>query len=145
MEPHPKKTAPPRRKPKNLTPPAPRPQPTQASVEKLFPFARKARIFIVGRETLERSKSRLQFILITADISETSKRAIVSSYSHYPILQCYQSEELEQRLGLKGTKVVGFAKNDLSKAIYAGLKHFRLNKPAPVAAANLAGADGPSQ
>ena len=34
-------------------------------VERLFPFVLRSRILIVGRDTLARSKSRLQFIMIT--------------------------------------------------------------------------------
>jgi hypothetical protein len=43
-------------------------------VERLFPFALRARILIVGREALLRSKSRLHFILITHDLSENSRK-----------------------------------------------------------------------
>ncbi len=51
----------------------------QKSVERLFPFALKARIFIPGRERLSRSKSRIQFILVTEDISQGSYEEILYS------------------------------------------------------------------
>ncbi|MGV3773998.1 MAG: hypothetical protein ACO1QB_13940 [Verrucomicrobiales bacterium] len=99
-------------------------------VEKLFPFVRKTRSLIMGRDTLERSKSRLQFLLITTDISDNSKNAMLKEYEHYPVVQYYSSADLERHFGCNSCKVVGFEKSDLSKAVYAGLKQFRINKPA---------------
>ena len=103
-------------------------------VERLFPFALRARILIVGRETLLRSKGRLHFILVTIDLSERSRDEVLSDFAHYPVVQRYESAELEKFFGLKGTKVLGFAKSGLAQSIYAELKQFRLNKPAPSAA-----------
>ena len=40
------------------------------NVERLFPFVLRSRSFIVGRQRIERSKSDLQWILITEDISQ---------------------------------------------------------------------------
>ena len=54
-------------------------------VERLFPFVLRARVLLVGRETLQRSKSRLQFVLITRDLSESSKADILAGFAHYPI------------------------------------------------------------
>lgn len=104
------------------------PIPTGKSVERLFPFALKARALIVGRDTLERSKSRLHFILITTDISENSRTQILTEYAHYPVVQCYTEAEVEKFFALKGTKVLGFAKSGLAQSIYAELKPHRINK-----------------
>lgn len=101
----------------------------EKSVERLFPFVLRSRILLVGRETLRRSKGKLHFVLITTDLSETSRAEILSDFSHYPIVQCYTPEELEKFFDLKGTKVVGFQKSGLAQSIYAELKQHRINKP----------------
>lgn len=99
------------------------------AVERLFPFVLRARILLVGRETLLRSKSKLHFVLITDDLSEQSRKEILSEFAHYPIVQRYTSTELKQFFGLEGTKVIAFAKSGLAQSIYAELKEHRINKP----------------
>ena len=99
-------------------------------VERLFPFVLRARILLVGRQTLLRSKSKLHFVLITDDLSEQSRKEILSEFAHYPIVQRYTSAELEQFFGLRETKVVAFAKSGLAQSIYAEMKEHRINKPA---------------
>src|SRR5216684_543192 len=98
-------------------------------VERLFPFVLRSRNLLAGRETLLRSKSKLHFVLITTDISENSRTEILSEFAHYPIVQHYQSEELEKHFGLKGAKVIGFAKSGLAQSIYAKMKEHRINRP----------------
>jgi hypothetical protein len=98
-------------------------------VERLFSFVLRSRILIVGRDTLARSKSRLHFVLVTRDLSETSRAEILSDFAHYPVVQHYTSEELEKYFGIKGAKVVGFEKSDLAKSLYAELKPHRINSP----------------
>jgi hypothetical protein len=107
-----------------------KPQDLALPVERLFPFVVRARILIVGRDTLERSKSRLHFVLITRDLSETSRAQVLSDFAHYPVVQQYTSEEIGQFFGINGTKVIGFEKSDLAKSVYAGLKSYRINSPA---------------
>jgi hypothetical protein len=85
---------------------------------------------MVGRDTLARSKSKLHFVLITHDLSETSRAEILSDFRHYPVVQHYTAEELEKFLGIKGAKVIGFAKSGLAQSLYAELKEHRINKPA---------------
>jgi len=99
-------------------------------VERLFPFVVRSRILLVGRDMLRRSKSKLHFVLITLDISEQSRAEVLLNFAHYPVVQHYTSAELEQFFGLKGTKVLGFAKSGLAQSVYAELKQHRLNKPA---------------
>src|SRR5664279_2077662 len=100
------------------------------SVERLFPFVIRARILLVGRETLGRSMSKLNFVLITRDISEQSRAQVLSDFAYYPVVQLYTSAELEKFFGVKGAKVVGFQKSGLAQSVYAELKQHRLNKPA---------------
>jgi hypothetical protein len=109
--------------------PAPTPAASGPAVERMFPFVLRARILVVGRDVLIRSKSKLHFILITTDLSENSKRQVLADFSYYPVVQYYTSADLEKHFGLKGTKVVGFKKSGLAQSIYAELKAHRLNKP----------------
>jgi hypothetical protein len=99
------------------------------SVERLFPFVLKSRALLVGRDTLRHSKSKLHFILVTTDLSDGSREGILKDFSHYPVVQKYTSQELEKFFGLKGAKVVGFAKSGLAQSIYAEMKENRINKP----------------
>ena len=98
-------------------------------VERLFPFVLRSRILIVGRDNVARSKSRLHFVLITSDLSGTSRQEIVREFAHYPVVQRYTSEDLDKHFGIKGAKVVGFQKSDLAKSLYAELKEERINLP----------------
>jgi ribosomal protein L7Ae-like RNA K-turn-binding protein len=102
---------------------------TAKPVERLFPFVLRSRNLLAGRETLLRSKSKLHFVLITTDISENSRTEILSDFAHYPIVQYYQSEDLDKHFGLKGAKVIGFAKSGLAQSLYAELKQHRVNRP----------------
>ena len=98
-------------------------------VERLFPFVMRSRILIPGRDSLGRSKSRLHFVLITHDLSEASRAAILADFAHYPVVQHYTAADLEKFFEIKGTKVVGFQKSGLAQSIYAELKEHRVNQP----------------
>ena len=109
-------------------------------VERLFAFVLRSRILMVGRDTLERGKSKLHFVLITHDLSETSREEILSDFAHYPVVQRYTAEELEKYFGIKGAKVIGFEKSGLAQSLYAELKEHRINRPvAPSGRAGRAG------
>lgn len=99
-------------------------------VERLFPFVLRARALLIGRDTLWRSRRKLQFVLITEDISENSRVQILHDFAPYPIVQRYTPADLEKHFGVKGAKVIGFAKSTLASSIYAELKQWRINKPA---------------
>ncbi len=99
-------------------------------VERLFPFVLRSRILLIGRETLRRSKGRLHFVLVTLDISDTSREEILRDFTHYPVVQHYVSADLERHFGIRGAKVIGFAKSGLAQSIYAELKSKRINLPA---------------
>lgn len=108
--------------------PGTEPGPTKP-VERLFPFVMKARALIVGRERLWRSRSKLQFVLVTMDLSEKSRAQVLRDFAPYPIVQHYLEADLEKHFGVRGGKVVGFAKSTLAKSIYQEMKQYRLNKP----------------
>jgi hypothetical protein len=97
--------------------------------ERLFPFVVRARKLLVGREILIRSKRKLQFVLITTDLSENSRAEIINSFSDYPIIQKYTSADLEKYFSVRNAKVIGFEKSTLAKSIYSELKEGRINKP----------------
>jgi hypothetical protein len=102
------------------------------SVERLFPFVVRARMLLVGRDTLARSKRLLQCVLITEDISPGSKEEVLRDFKDYPVLQRFQSAQFEEFFGVRNAKVVGFKKSSLAKSIYGELKEFRVNAP-PIA------------
>jgi len=102
---------------------------TAKPVERLFPFVMRSRILIPGRDSLVRSKGRLHFVLITHDLSESSRAGILADFAHYPVVQHYTSVDLEKFFGLKGTKVLGFQKSGLAQSLYAELKQHRINQP----------------
>lgn len=97
--------------------------------EKLAPFARRARIVLIGRSTLQRSKSQLAFVLITRDLSSNGVDEICREFSHYPIVQCLTTEDLQRMFEVHGVKTLGFAKGALAKSLYQSLKPFRINRP----------------
>jgi hypothetical protein len=98
-----------------------------AAVERLFPFVLRSRILLVGRDTLRRSRSRLQFVLMTTDLSEGSGAQMLKDFECYPVVQCYTAADLERHFGVRGTKVIGFVKSRLAQSIYAELKTHRIN------------------
>ena len=98
-------------------------------VERLFPFVLRARILLIGRDTLRTNKGKLHFVLITEDISETVRAEILEDFKHYPVVQHYAPADLEKHFGVKGAKTVGFTKSGLAQSIYAELKEHRINRP----------------
>ena len=102
---------------------------TAKPVERLFPFVLRSRILLVGRDTLRHNKGRLHFVLVTRDASDATRADVLTTFSHYPVVQHYTSAEVEQLLKVKGAKVVGFTKSGLAQSIYAELKESRINQP----------------
>jgi len=98
-------------------------------VERLFAFALRSRILVVGRDQLARSKGKLHFVLITRDLSENSRSEILSKFARYPVIQLYTQPELEDLFRIRGAKVIGFRKSNLARSIYAELKEYRINSP----------------
>ncbi len=99
------------------------------SPETLFGFALRSRILVVGRDNIAREKNRLQFILITRDISSNSLEKILWDFRQCPVVQNYSTGDLEEFFGMKKTKVIGFRKSDLARSLYAALKEHRINQP----------------
>jgi hypothetical protein len=112
-----------------MNPDDPGPAASAGNPERLFPFVLRARKLLIGRETLLRSRSKLQFVLITTDLSENSRQEILRDFSDYPIVRKYTSQELERFFNFRKAKVIGFVKSTLAKSLYAELKECRINKP----------------
>ena len=100
--------------------------------ERLFPFAIKARLLVVGRQRLQHDRKKLQFLLLTTDISENSRREMLKGVAPLPVVQHYTSAEVEKLLQLKGTKVLGFRQSPLSRTIFEGLQEFVIQTPPPL-------------
>jgi hypothetical protein len=102
---------------------------TASPIERLFPFVLRARILLIGREKLLLNRSHLHFVLVTEDISEGIRAEVLADFKHYPVVQRYGAAELEKFFGVRGAKVIGFAKSGLAQSIYAELKPHRINQP----------------
>ena len=90
-------------------------------------FIIKAKIIIIGYEQLKRSKSNLQFILLSEDALEKNKVRIMNEFQHYPIIQKFTSVEIQNYFTIKSAKVIGFKKSGLSGSVYKELKNWRVN------------------
>jgi hypothetical protein len=95
----------------------------------MFPFVLRSGVLVVGRDALRRRKGKLHFVLITTDISANSRDEILKAFAHYPVVQHYETTDLEHHFKVRGAKVVGFVKGGLSQSIYAELKTRRINRP----------------
>ena len=62
------------------------------------------------------------------DPSETSRAEVLSDFKHYPVVKHNSSQELEMLFGIKGAKVIGLAKSDLARSLYAELKAHRISR-----------------
>ena len=108
-----------------MTAPAPDTQPPSLR-ERLAPlasFARRAHLFVTGREKLHRSARGLAFVLITEDISENSRREVLERIA-CPVYQALTAADVEALFGLDNAKIVGFRKNGLSDNLAKHLQPF---------------------
>jgi uncharacterized ferritin-like protein (DUF455 family) len=100
-----------------------------AQIEQLFELAVQSKLLLIGREALRKNKSRLHFVLIATDIIANYREEVLADFKHYLVVQHYTAADFERLFQIKGAKTVGFAKSDLAKSIYAGLKSYRINEP----------------
>jgi hypothetical protein len=98
-------------------------------VESLLGLAVESKLLLIGREALRRSKSHLHFVLIATDIIANHREEVLADFKHYPVVQHFTAADFERLFKIEGAKTVGFAKSDLAKSIYAGLKSHRINEP----------------
>ena len=100
---------------------------------KLFPFVLRAKLLVVGRERLRRCRNRLQFVWITEDLSENSRREILADFAGVAIVQAGSCSEFEEWFGLRNTKVIGLRKSSLGVGILRHLeaRSVRASEPRP--------------
>lgn len=91
----------------------------------LLPFVKRTRGMINGREKMSQMAKRLAFILVSEDISKNSRDEALSFGC--PVYQTLTMKEMEDLLGFKGTKMVGFLKSQLATAIQNELLQFKIN------------------
>lgn len=96
-------------------------------VERLFPFVLRTGIVITGRDHLRRQRRRLQFLLISTDISENSRREILNDFPELPVIRRFSSAEIEQHFHFKNTKAIGFQKSPLALSVW---REFKATVPA---------------
>ena len=95
---------------------------SEPSVERLYPFALRARVVVVGKALLNKLRKKLHFLLVTRDLSEKRLAEMLRSYKGTPILQIYEARHIEELFGYNNTKVLGFKKSSLAVSIYRELK-----------------------
>jgi hypothetical protein len=76
-------------------------------------------------------RNRLQFVLVSTDLSENSQKEVRHHFSHVPILQCFTSAQLEAMFQFKAAKVLGFRKSSLARAVMREMKTFQIQAPSP--------------
>lgn len=100
-------------------------------VERMFPFVKRTRILVAGRDQLRGNKGKLHFVLITEDILPEHRDEVLRDFRHYPVVQFFLPADLERCFGVTGCRAVGFLKSHLAQSIYAELKEHRINQPVP--------------
>lgn len=101
-------------------------------MERLFPFARKSGALVVGRDSLYRFHRKLHFLLLTTDLSGSSRERFERDFTDVAIVTGYTSDDLQQYFQLFGTKVLGFKKSPLSVTILRELRNagkFHVTRP----------------
>ena len=100
-------------------------------VERLFPFAIRARIIVPGGDSVVRLARKLEFALLATDLSPKSRNEIEYNLRQVPFFVLYSSAELERFFAVPGAKVLGFKKSDLARSIARELKQLPgLEEPA---------------
>ncbi len=109
------------------------PQKTKAGaakpVERLYPFARRARAVLDGRPALRANVRRLHFVLVAEDLSEAVRAAVEEEFGHVPIVQRHRAAQLAELLGISGGRIVGFLKSAIARSIYSEMKDHRVAAP----------------
>jgi len=91
-------------------------------VERLFPFAVRARVVVSGRDGMLRNRKHLHFVLVTPDLSPTARESVLKNYAPVQVIEGFSCDEFAQHFGFHEAKVVGFLKSDISYSIRRELK-----------------------
>ncbi len=93
---------------------------------RLYPFARRARVLLRGRHAVCNARKRIQFVLVTTDISARSRREIVGECEGIPMIEYMVTDEVERHFGMENTRIVGFLKSPIAKSLMDELSAHRL-------------------
>jgi len=107
----------------------------QSRLEKLAPFARRARCFENGREKLYQHRKKLAFILVTEDVAENSRDEVLRTFA-CPVYQALTAAEIMRHFGMDNTKILGFRKSTMSTQLETCFDGCRLNAEAAAATAD---------
>jgi hypothetical protein len=111
--------------------------PGHKPVERLFPFAVRARVLVPGGDSVGRLARKLEFVLIATDLAPRSRAELEFKLREVSKFVCYSSAELQQFFGIPGAKVLGFKKSDIARSIRRELQESK----APPAAAEVISED----
>ena len=92
---------------------------------RLYPFARRARVLLRGRHAVCNARKRIQFVLVTTDISARSRREIVGECEGIPMIEYMVTDEVELHFGMENTRIVGFLKSPIAKSLMDELSAHR--------------------
>ena len=98
-------------------------------VQRLFPFAKRSAIIIVGRHKMYHDQNRIAFVLVATDISDNSMQELEKNMPRTPVVQKFSSEELKIHFDQDNAKMIAFKKSDLASSILAELKSYRIDNP----------------
>jgi hypothetical protein len=91
-------------------------------VERLFPFACRARVVVEGRDRLLRSRKHLLFVLVVPGLSAEARESVLKNYEPVPVIEGFSVAELEEHFGFPEARVIGFLKSSLASSILRELK-----------------------
>lgn len=94
-------------------------------LKKLSPFALRAQVAETGRQRLLQHRNKLEFLLLTNDLSENSRDEALKEFA-CPIFQALESADILELFHLQGTKILGFRRNPLSTQIQKCLRGCRI-------------------
>lgn len=95
--------------------------------DKLAPFMLRAGIIEVGRDRLKQVAHKLAFLLVTEELSYNSLQELLISFD-CPIYRYLTTLELDKYFHFKGTKVLGFRRNELSVQVMKALKGYEVKR-----------------
>ncbi|MCA9689712.1 MAG: hypothetical protein R3A51_22200 [Nannocystaceae bacterium] len=98
-------------------------------VTRLYPFALRARVFVVGKPALRAARKRLHCVLVTEDLGADARAAVIEEFGHVPVVAAHHSQDSGDLFGKPGAKIIGILKSTLARSIYAELRHARIHKP----------------
>ncbi len=96
-------------------------------VRRLFPFAKRSAITMVGRQKMYHAKDRIAFVLVATDLSDNSMQELKKNMERTPLVQKFSSDELKIHFDEENVKMIAFKKSDLASSILAELQLYRID------------------